>query len=182
MLILIDQRCRRGIKKYGVQPSNPEARFSSHTTSPHTTTYLSPHNLLPFTDHPHPPLSLPTMTMNLRTLTILLRPSTRTRTLPTPPSSKSPPLHLISIPQHRRTGRTRTMSTTTTPAQTPVFSSNYDPEQGARDLAPLLAGGGGRWALIESGKGVERRFRFKTFKKTWVSFEFLSFELSLSLS
>jgi 4a-hydroxytetrahydrobiopterin dehydratase len=59
------------------------------------------------------------------------------------------------------------MATSTT--TTPVFSSNYDPEQGAQDLAPLLASGGGRWTLIESGKGVERGFKFKTFKKTWVS-------------
>jgi hypothetical protein len=60
------------------------------------------------------------------------------------------------------------MSSSST-APTPSFSSNYDPEQGARDLAPLLAGEGGKWALIESGKGVERSFKFKTFKKTWVS-------------
>lgn len=57
----------------------------------------------------------------------------------------------------------------TTPSAAPNFSSNYDPEKGLQDLAPLLRANGGRWALIESGKGVERSFRFKTFKKTWVS-------------
>jgi len=51
----------------------------------------------------------------------------------------------------------------------PNFSSNYDPAQAAQDLSPLLKGNGGRWELIETGKGVERGFKFKTFKKTWVS-------------
>jgi len=36
-----------------------------------------------------------------------------------------------------------------------------------KDLAPLLGVNGGKWSLIESGKGVERSFKFKTFKKTW---------------
>jgi 4a-hydroxytetrahydrobiopterin dehydratase len=51
---------------------------------------------------------------------------------------------------------------------TPTFSSNYDPAKGIKDLEPLLKGNGGTWVLIESGKGVERSFKFKTFKKTWV--------------
>jgi len=51
----------------------------------------------------------------------------------------------------------------------PTFSSNYDPETGAKELAPLLHSNGGKWTLIESGKGVERSFKFKSFKKTWVS-------------
>lgn len=50
----------------------------------------------------------------------------------------------------------------------PVFSSSYDPQQGSKDLEPLLRAQGGKWSLIESGKGVERSFKFKTFKKTWV--------------
>ncbi|PVH73329.1 transcriptional coactivator/pterin dehydratase [Cadophora sp. DSE1049] len=57
-------------------------------------------------------------------------------------------------------------STTPAPPQ-PAFSSNYSPAQGTADLAPLLKSNGGKWALIETGKGVERGFRFKTFKKTW---------------
>jgi len=57
-------------------------------------------------------------------------------------------------------------SASTTPQ--PTFSSNYDPAQGNQDLAPLLKSNGGKWTLIESGKGVERGFKFKTFKKTWV--------------
>jgi hypothetical protein len=59
------------------------------------------------------------------------------------------------------------MATTTT---TPAFSSNYDAEQGEKDLTPLLKIDGGKWTLISSGKGVERSFKFKTFKKTWVCF------------
>ena len=51
----------------------------------------------------------------------------------------------------------------------PVFSSNYDPEEGTKDVEPLLRSNGGKWRLVESGKGVERSFKFKTFKKTWVS-------------
>jgi len=51
---------------------------------------------------------------------------------------------------------------------TPTFSSNYDAEQGQKDLTPLLKTEGGKWNLIASGKGVERSFKFKTFKKTWV--------------
>ena|SRR6266536_6317053 len=55
----------------------------------------------------------------------------------------------------------------------PQFSSNYSPEQGIKDVSALLRGSGGKWELTGSGKGVERGFKFKTFKKTWVSF-FLS--------
>jgi len=52
----------------------------------------------------------------------------------------------------------------------PNFSSNYDPEQGTKDLETILKGKGGKWELMGSGKGVERSFKFKTFKKTWVRF------------
>jgi 4a-hydroxytetrahydrobiopterin dehydratase len=57
----------------------------------------------------------------------------------------------------------------------PTFSSNYNPEQGTKELSPLLKSRGGKWILIENGKGIERSFRFKTFKKTWVR-HFLRFE------
>lgn len=50
---------------------------------------------------------------------------------------------------------------------TPSFSSNYNPDQGSKDIQPLLRSNGGKWTLIESGKGLERNFKFKTFKKTW---------------
>lgn len=51
-----------------------------------------------------------------------------------------------------------------------TFSSNYDPEKGTEDLRTLLRANGGKWSLNENGKGVERSFKFKTFKKTWVCF------------
>jgi hypothetical protein len=66
----------------------------------------------------------------------------------------------------------RKMSTQSQPQ--PTFSTNYSPEQGSKDLAPLLKSNGGKWTLIESGKGVERTFKFKTFKKTWVRFVLFS--------
>ncbi|PBP23996.1 PCD-like protein [Diplocarpon rosae] len=50
---------------------------------------------------------------------------------------------------------------------TPAFSASYDPSQATRDLTPLLRANGGRWTLTENGKGVQRSFKFKTFKRTW---------------
>jgi hypothetical protein len=58
----------------------------------------------------------------------------------------------------------------------PLFSSNYNLEKGSKDIEPLLRASGGKWSLIESGKGVERSFKFKTFKKTWVRFLYLVFD------
>lgn len=76
------------------------------------------------------------------------------------------------------------MSTT---AQTrPKFSAGSDESILSRKLQLLLPpagndsqennGLGGRWALIPSGEGLERSFKFKTFAKTWVSdfFQILS--------
>ncbi|CAG8984098.1 hypothetical protein HYALB_00010598 [Hymenoscyphus albidus] len=63
------------------------------------------------------------------------------------------------------------MSTCTLPSSNPKphFSSSYTEEQGIQDLLPLLktSGQGGRWSVIESGKGIERKFKFKGFKKCW---------------
>ncbi|KAL2065697.1 hypothetical protein VTL71DRAFT_3367 [Oculimacula yallundae] len=61
------------------------------------------------------------------------------------------------------------MSSTTTTSTTPkpVFASNYPSDQGTSDLSSLLKANGGTWTLIKSGKGLERGFKFKTFKKTW---------------
>lgn len=77
------------------------------------------------------------------------------------------PISLIHAARQNRTMASTSTSTSTQPQ--PVFSSTYDPAQAAAELAPLLRGSGGRWTVIESGKGVERGFRFRTFKKTWVS-------------
>lgn len=39
-----------------------------------------------------------------------------------------------------------------------------------KNLNPLLRDyGGGRWAIIPNGKGIHADFRFRTFKRTWVS-------------
>ncbi|KAH7386220.1 pterin 4 alpha carbinolamine dehydratase [Cadophora sp. MPI-SDFR-AT-0126] len=61
----------------------------------------------------------------------------------------------------------KTMSATPSSVPQPTFSSNYSPVKGSEEVAPLLKSNGGKWTLIESGKGVERGFKFKTFKKTW---------------
>lgn len=58
------------------------------------------------------------------------------------------------------------------PSSQPVFSSNTDAAQATEDLKSLLISEdgdlNGKWRLIETGMGVERSFKFKTFKKTWV--------------
>ncbi|KAI3329059.1 transcriptional coactivator/pterin dehydratase [Xylariaceae sp. AK1471] len=49
------------------------------------------------------------------------------------------------------------------------FSANADETSLTKALQELLnsAGKGGRWALIPSGQGLERSFKFKNFAKTW---------------
>ncbi|KAF2097592.1 transcriptional coactivator/pterin dehydratase [Rhizodiscina lignyota] len=46
------------------------------------------------------------------------------------------------------------------------FSSNTDPATAAPLLARLCTPGG-RWAPSSHGRGIERSFKFRTFKKTW---------------
>ncbi len=65
---------------------------------------------------------------------------------------------------------TTTTTSTSNPPPQPTFSPTYPPKLGTRALSPLLRTNGGKWDLIASGEGVERSFRFKTFKKTWVRF------------
>ncbi|KAI2618857.1 transcriptional coactivator/pterin dehydratase [Hypoxylon sp. NC1633] len=59
--------------------------------------------------------------------------------------------------------------TTTSKTQAPKFSAGVGGQELERELEPLLAsaGLGGRWALISTGEGLERSFKFKTFTKTW---------------
>ncbi|KAI1128133.1 pterin 4 alpha carbinolamine dehydratase-domain-containing protein [Nemania abortiva] len=49
------------------------------------------------------------------------------------------------------------------------FSAGADETALTPALQELMdsAGKGGRWALIPSGQGLERSFKFKTFAKTW---------------
>lgn len=87
----------------------------------------------------------------------------------------SKPIHPLKTPHYlapRHLTTTPPKMSATTPQ--PVFSSSYDPTQATKDLSPLLRGTGGKWGLIDSGKGVERSFKFKTFKKTWVCHPFFT--------
>ncbi|KEQ71790.1 transcriptional coactivator/pterin dehydratase [Aureobasidium namibiae CBS 147.97] len=47
------------------------------------------------------------------------------------------------------------------------FSAGEDEEQLGRDAASLTTGGQGRWRVTDDNRGLERTFRFKTFKATW---------------
>ncbi len=53
----------------------------------------------------------------------------------------------------------------------PRFPAGSDSAALATSLAPLLTTNGGRWALTADGEGLEREFKFKTFAKTWVSYQ-----------
>jgi hypothetical protein len=57
------------------------------------------------------------------------------------------------------------------------FSTGADETSLTAALQELLASGekGGRWALIPSGQGLERSFKFRNFTKTWVSLWELGF-------
>ncbi|KAK6580658.1 hypothetical protein PZA11_006894 [Diplocarpon coronariae] len=72
------------------------------------------------------------------------------------------------VPWSRGQARSCNNSTCTMSSPTPAFSSSYERSQATEDVAPLLQAHGGRWTLLASGKGVQRRFKFKTFKKTWL--------------
>jgi len=48
------------------------------------------------------------------------------------------------------------------------YSAGEDEEQLGRDAAALTTGGQGRWKVTDDNRGLERTFRFKTFKATWV--------------
>lgn len=53
-------------------------------------------------------------------------------------------------------------------ATQPRFSAGTDAASLTPVLTPLLSPEGGRWALTNDGAALERKFRFKTFAKTWV--------------
>lgn len=46
------------------------------------------------------------------------------------------------------------------------YSSNSDPEKVAAEVT-RLTDGQGRWTISATKSGVEREFKFKTFKTTW---------------
>jgi hypothetical protein len=114
---------------------------------------------------PHHDTSYPHHLLTMRPA--ILIPSTITRTLLN--SKHTPRKPRVSFLFLGTAASTRSIANMSSASPQPNFSSNYDPAQATQDLSPLLKGNGGRWELIETGKGVERGFRFKTFKKTWVS-------------
>jgi 4a-hydroxytetrahydrobiopterin dehydratase len=61
----------------------------------------------------------------------------------------------------------QTHNMTTQPLPLPQFSAGSDPEILSQSLEPLLLPNDGRWTLTSAGTGLERSFKFKTFKKTW---------------
>ena len=48
------------------------------------------------------------------------------------------------------------------------YSAGEDEEQLGRNATALTTRGGGRWKVTNDNRGLERTFRFKTFKATWV--------------
>lgn len=48
------------------------------------------------------------------------------------------------------------------------YSAGEDEEQLGRNAVALTTEGGGRWKVTDDNRGLERTFRFKTFKATWV--------------
>ncbi|KAI1638520.1 transcriptional coactivator/pterin dehydratase [Biscogniauxia mediterranea] len=69
----------------------------------------------------------------------------------------------------RRSFVASAMASSTTSPTTATFSPGVDETALSKALEMLLvtAHQGGRWALIPSGEGLERSFKFKTFAKTW---------------
>ncbi|CAD0088581.1 unnamed protein product [Aureobasidium mustum] len=47
------------------------------------------------------------------------------------------------------------------------YSAGEDEEQLGRNAIALTKEGGGRWKVTDDNRGLERTFRFKTFKATW---------------
>ncbi|KAG9715978.1 hypothetical protein KCU75_g23617, partial [Aureobasidium melanogenum] len=46
-------------------------------------------------------------------------------------------------------------------------SAGEDEEQLGRNAIALTTAGGGRWKVTDDKRGLQRTFRFKTFKATW---------------
>ena len=92
---------------------------------------------------------------------------------PSPHGVRQAMLRGRSRPQRAGTTRHQAFKFTTsprrtTPADQPKFTPSSDARKLEAALRPLLLESGGRWALSTNGEGLERRFRFKTFTKTWV--------------
>jgi 4a-hydroxytetrahydrobiopterin dehydratase len=89
---------------------------------------------------------------------------TMSRLLP----SRTPYRSLLTIPK----STLYPIRTFTTTSKTMVLASEISPSPGS-DLQTLVTQttalvDSGRWTLTNNGKALERQFRFKTFKATWV--------------
>jgi len=71
-----------------------------------------------------------------------------------------------SVHHHPRLLASQTRTMTTAPAQ-PSFSAGEDISALQETLHPLLRANGGKWQVTATNNGLERSFKFKTFKKTW---------------
>ena len=81
--------------------------------------------------------------------------------------------YLRTYCSYRQTGSTgrRYQSNKTAETAEPKLhiSAGEDIKQLRRTVKPLLHSYGGRWSLTVDGKGLQRSFKFDTFKRTWVS-------------
>lgn len=79
---------------------------------------------------------------------------------------------LHNLPVHARrleafpTARRRPLSTTAPMSATPTFSEGSDDSSLSASLSKLTAPHG-EWTLTSDGRGLERSFKFKTFKAAW---------------
>lgn len=62
-----------------------------------------------------------------------------------------------------------------------IADSTPDQEALVQETSQLVENGG-RWRLCREGRGIERGFKFKTFKTTWVCFVHFFFFLCLAFS
>jgi hypothetical protein len=73
-----------------------------------------------------------------------------------------------AFPSYFAAASTNIVTQARTMSAKPTFSAGEDEVKIANEVSSLLSTHGGRWTLTSEGKGLERSFRFKTFKKTWV--------------
>lgn len=87
----------------------------------------------------------------------------------------------ITTTSHQQPRPERPQSRMLTRADLSIADSTPDQETLVQETSQLVENGG-RWRLCREGRGIERGFKFKTFKTTWVRVVHLSLSFSLSLS
>lgn len=75
-------------------------------------------------------------------------------------------LPLLSA-SHRALAPNPTIRTMSALPPSLAISASSDPTALKAALPPLLRSTGGSWALSPAANGLERDFKFKTFKRTW---------------